>query len=437
MRSVLVLVVTATLLGWTADRVRGEGAFFTGTFDEALAEAKARDRVVMVDFYTTWCGPCKLLDRYTWPDTEVQAWLKKNTVAMKVDADRNRPLAARYRIRSYPTMVFIAPDGREIDRTVGFQQPRPFLANAARILAKRSGSPPEENAATPAKPKPAEPPKDAVLERMKQAQALSAQGKHDEALQSLIWCLDHDDRSAPGRSVMRRITILEQIAALGRQHPPAMEELDRRKKSGDQTIRQTIEAYQKERTPFDAAALAESARELAALGRLTGDPNVALVVFDALGSLGAPGSAIRRTLLRDVLDVLLNRRRYEDIVTHAGDVAQLIDEEIGKARMATSPGASSHRRSMENLAVYLRQRVAMEGAKYYEALLGVGRYNEAQDVAKRILDFDASTIAYQLLITHALRVAADEAVKDLVKRAERELRPGEMAAIRKAAASSP
>ena len=70
-----------------------DGPFRDLGFEAALAEAKKAERVVFVDFYTTRCGPCKMLDRSTWKDEGVIKFLNEKTVALKIDAEKEVELA--------------------------------------------------------------------------------------------------------------------------------------------------------------------------------------------------------------------------------------------------------------------------------------------------------------------------------------------------------
>jgi len=81
-------------------------------FDEALAAA---DGLVMVDFWAEWCGPCRAIA----PVLEKIAEASDGRVAlMKVNVDENHGLAARYAIRSIPTILFVK-DGMVVERVVG------------------------------------------------------------------------------------------------------------------------------------------------------------------------------------------------------------------------------------------------------------------------------------------------------------------------------
>jgi thiol:disulfide interchange protein DsbD len=96
--------------------------------EQALAQAKAGNLPVVVDTYADWCAQCKELDERTWPDPQVSGWLKEHAVAVRIDTDRLRKdLAGRLGILSYPTVLVLAPDGRELRRQLGFQPPAAML----------------------------------------------------------------------------------------------------------------------------------------------------------------------------------------------------------------------------------------------------------------------------------------------------------------------
>ncbi|MHC4796460.1 MAG: thioredoxin family protein, partial [Planctomycetota bacterium] len=57
--------------------------FVSLTFKQARAKAKKENKAVFIDFYTTWCGPCKMLDDSTLKDKKVIALLKNKTIPLK------------------------------------------------------------------------------------------------------------------------------------------------------------------------------------------------------------------------------------------------------------------------------------------------------------------------------------------------------------------
>ncbi|HJV38006.1 MAG TPA: cytochrome c biogenesis protein CcdA, partial [Geothrix sp.] len=95
----------------------------------ALAKAKAEKKLVLVDIYADWCAQCKELDEKTWPDAALKQWIAANAVPIRIDTDAKRKdLAARLQIRSYPTVLLLDADGRELRRILGFQKPEVMKA---------------------------------------------------------------------------------------------------------------------------------------------------------------------------------------------------------------------------------------------------------------------------------------------------------------------
>ncbi len=85
------------------------------TDDSFPAEVEAAQGLVLVDFWATWCGPCIMIAPYL--DQLAQKHTGKLKVA-KLDVDQNQRTAARFNVRSIPTMMFFK-DGKHIDTLVG------------------------------------------------------------------------------------------------------------------------------------------------------------------------------------------------------------------------------------------------------------------------------------------------------------------------------
>lgn len=82
------------------------------TYREAIAAAKAEKKQVFIDFYTSWCGPCKMMMKNVFPLKEVGDYLNARFVCVKIDAEKGEgpELAKRYKVKAYPTFVAIDPD---------------------------------------------------------------------------------------------------------------------------------------------------------------------------------------------------------------------------------------------------------------------------------------------------------------------------------------
>lgn len=101
---------------------------------KAIEKAKSDKKLVMVDFWAEWCGPCKLLDAKTFSDEKVQKFLKDKTIAIKINVDENKKLVEKYKIPGYPCMVFIDGEGKEVGRVLGFRDPETFLEEVNEIV---------------------------------------------------------------------------------------------------------------------------------------------------------------------------------------------------------------------------------------------------------------------------------------------------------------
>jgi len=108
------------------------GLAWTEDANAALQEAARTGKPVLLDFFATWCVPCQVMDRETYPEAIVKAEAE-HWIAVRVDVDRNAALAERYRIQAVPTLVFVRPDGTESSRLEGFV-PAGELASAMKKL---------------------------------------------------------------------------------------------------------------------------------------------------------------------------------------------------------------------------------------------------------------------------------------------------------------
>jgi len=104
------------------------------SFHGAMERASKLGRPVMVDFYTDWCGWCKVLDRTTLADSRVRRALER-FVLVKLNAEKEGNEAAdRFEVRQYPTLVFLDAKGQEIGRIAGYLESEDFLKEVEGIL---------------------------------------------------------------------------------------------------------------------------------------------------------------------------------------------------------------------------------------------------------------------------------------------------------------
>lgn len=136
MRNNLLIFILTCL---AAVPLSGQGIeFFHGTWEEALMKAKAEDKIIFVDAYTTWCGPCKNMAANTFPDPEVGKLFNANFVCMKIDMEKEMGIEFRkkFDVSAYPTLFFIDYDQVQVQKSVGAKQPAALIALGESVIAK-------------------------------------------------------------------------------------------------------------------------------------------------------------------------------------------------------------------------------------------------------------------------------------------------------------
>ncbi|MEZ5030226.1 MAG: thioredoxin family protein [Saprospiraceae bacterium] len=116
--------------------------FFHGTWEEAQELAKKEDKLIFIDAFATWCGPCKRMAREAFPKKEVGDVYNRYFINVKLDMERGDGLVFRttYPVSAFPTLYFIGPDGSVVHRQVGAQGPEQLIRLAQFALAKVDNS---------------------------------------------------------------------------------------------------------------------------------------------------------------------------------------------------------------------------------------------------------------------------------------------------------
>lgn len=119
----LLFALLAVCLGMQAQTGEKGMAFEPeGTlFKDAVAKAKQTNKLVFLDCYTSWCGPCKMMSNTVFPQEKVGAYMNPCFVNIKIDMEKGEgvELAKRLQISAYPTFIIFNGDGNEIGRFLG------------------------------------------------------------------------------------------------------------------------------------------------------------------------------------------------------------------------------------------------------------------------------------------------------------------------------
>lgn len=111
------------------------------TWDQIKKQAKAENKYIFVDCYTTWCGPCKAMERNVYPQKIVSDYINANFISVKYQLDTTEldsedikqkyhdasALREEFNITAFPTFLFFSPTGQLVYRSLGYKEPMAFL----------------------------------------------------------------------------------------------------------------------------------------------------------------------------------------------------------------------------------------------------------------------------------------------------------------------
>jgi len=138
------------LLFLTTIEVHGQGIKFEEwlTWSQVLEKAKQENKYIFVDCFTTWCGPCKAMDRNVYPIEKVGEFFNSKFISVKMQMDKSKSddsavkrryadaqlLEKKFKIFSYPTYLFFSPEGVLVNKDFGLKQPADFIAVGEKAL---------------------------------------------------------------------------------------------------------------------------------------------------------------------------------------------------------------------------------------------------------------------------------------------------------------
>lgn len=94
------------------------------TLKKAKEEAQKSGKIIFIDCYTSWCGPCKQMAATSFKDEGVAKIYNEKFVNLKVDIEKDSDgpeLARMYKISAYPTLLYINSEGRLVKSVIGSQ----------------------------------------------------------------------------------------------------------------------------------------------------------------------------------------------------------------------------------------------------------------------------------------------------------------------------
>ncbi len=115
------------------------GWLWSTNLSESLDRAEKSHKLVLADFYTSWCGWCKQLDKTTFADPEFMQYVNDHFIPVKLDAEdkgEGQRTAEKNDVSAFPTGLVFAPNGKVIGRIFGYSPAPQYKAKLVKIAKK-------------------------------------------------------------------------------------------------------------------------------------------------------------------------------------------------------------------------------------------------------------------------------------------------------------
>ena len=103
--------------------------FIEQDWEKTTKAAKETHKLIFLDLYATWCGPCKMLKKNTFTNKEVAEFFNTNFINASVDVEKGVgvSLAEQYNVSMLPTLIVAREDGKPVLMTTGYLEPKEIL----------------------------------------------------------------------------------------------------------------------------------------------------------------------------------------------------------------------------------------------------------------------------------------------------------------------
>ena len=120
------------------ENVAGGIQFKKESWNDVLKMAKKENKLIFLDIYASWCGPCKRLKANTFSDAEVGKLYNQKFINVALDGEKGEGvmIAQKYQVESYPTLLFFNGNGNIVKRTGGYHNPEEFI-ELGKTVAKK------------------------------------------------------------------------------------------------------------------------------------------------------------------------------------------------------------------------------------------------------------------------------------------------------------
>jgi len=136
--------VKAQVLDTVTDHTNNSIDFIKNiSWKNLLAKANQKNKIIFIDVYTTWCVPCKKMEKEIFPLKKVSTFYNKNFISYQANAEKGEGLkiANQFKVQAYPTYLFVNKDGTLVYRGNGYNSdPKVFLEMGKKALSIQTDS---------------------------------------------------------------------------------------------------------------------------------------------------------------------------------------------------------------------------------------------------------------------------------------------------------
>lgn len=138
-------IVLFLLLGMSKMALAQESGikFEKSNWNQVLQKAKSENKIIFMDAYTSWCGPCKSMQARVFPDKKVGDFFNENFINVKVDMEQGEgpSIALKYPVRGYPNLFFIDPkSGKIVNQALGYKSTEQLIQIGEQTQQKKKAS---------------------------------------------------------------------------------------------------------------------------------------------------------------------------------------------------------------------------------------------------------------------------------------------------------
>jgi thioredoxin-related protein len=123
----------------SVDNNSGAGIqFVEANWTKAIAEAKKQKKLIFIDAYTSWCGPCRMLKQNTFTDKAAGEFFNKHFINIALDMEKGDGIAfaQKYQINAYPTLLIMDAEEKSVTTSEGYINPAQLIEFGKYVINK-------------------------------------------------------------------------------------------------------------------------------------------------------------------------------------------------------------------------------------------------------------------------------------------------------------